>query len=372
MHTDKKVNPKPVMAVLVRSRNQIESYRFQMMNKANKEVKNILYYFTLDQVNLKERKILGYYWHNRYNRWLRQEFSIPDILYLKGGTDKRYAQTFTALCKMVKKNNGELITHYRFNKWRLYQIMSKNPVMKNYLPVTRAATQPDDLKMMLRDFKIVYLKSHLGKKGEDILRVEALSSGGFRYSYYQYELLTVKTVTSFQALLGVVKRFFRGKNFLIQQAISLPNHKKRFIDMRAELQRNGNGDLEIAGISVRCGRPGSPITTHGDAYKFDEFFAIKMGYSKNKLDELQQAVQEFLFSVYEYIDHNYNRYAEIGIDFAIDTNEKIWFIEANAQSTKVSLNKAYGGPALFKNYKTILEYAGYLFERNNKKVKHYR
>jgi hypothetical protein len=77
-----------------------------------------------------------------------------------------------------------------------------------------------------------------------------------------------------------------------------------------------------------------------------------MGYSKEKMEAFRSAVHEFLFSVYEYIENNYSEYAEIGIDFAIDTNEKIWFIEANSQSTKVSLNKAYGKAVLFRTIKT--------------------
>lgn len=367
MHTSKKADSKPVMAVLVRNRDQINSYRAQMMNEANKEVKNTLYYFSLDQVRLKERKIKGYYWHNRDNRWYRQEFPFPDILYLRGSIDKSYAQTFTALCNVINKKKGGIITHYRFDKWRLYQIMARDPVMKSYLPVTRTARHQYDLKMMLQGFNVVYLKSHLGKKGENILRIETLPGGGYRYSYYQNELLTEKSVSSFQTLLGVVKRFFMGKKFLIQQAIPLLRYKNRLIDMRAELQRNGDGDLVIVGISVRCGKPGSPITTHGKAYKFESFYTEKMGYSKEKMEALQRSIKEFLFAVYEYIDSNYDRYAEIGIDFAVDTNDNIWFIEANAQSTKVSLNTAYGQSALLRNYKTLLEYAKYL---SRKSVKH--
>ncbi len=373
MRNQKKNYSNTVMAVLVSSesisglQNQFANTRIKLLVKANKEVNNILYFFSLRGVNLKERKITGYYWHK--TKWLKRDFTLPDILYIKCKIEGRYTKTFSALCNIVTRNNGELITHYRFNKWRLYQIMSKDPVMKSYLPVTRTVRQPDDIKKMLQRYKVVYLKSHIGRKGENVLRVGVLPNGGYQYSYYRNEQLTYKSVSSFQALLNVINKFFRGKNFLIQQGIELLKFKNKLMDMRAELQRSGDGSLDIVGISVRYGKPGSPITSHGDAFRFDDFFVKNMGYSKRQLETFRSTVQEFLFSVYEYIDKNYGEYAEMGIDFAIDSNKKIWFIEANSQSTKVSLNKAYGKEVLYRYYKNILEYAKYLYNRSKKSVK---
>lgn len=374
MHTQKKKDSKPVMAVLVSSnnisslQNQIANIRTQMLVKANNEVNNVLYFFSLKEVNLQGQKITGYYWHKTKEMWLSQEFSLPDILYIRCSSKIRTTKTFTDLCNSVTKNNGKLITHYRFNKWRLYQVMSKDPAMRSYLPVTRTVKQPDDIEKMLRRYKVVYLKSHVGRKGENVLRVEMLPDGAFRYSYYRDDLLTARSVSDFQALLYIVNKFFQGKRYMIQQGIQLLQFKNKLIDMRAELQRNGDGKLEIVGISVRYGQPGSPITTHGDAFKFDDFFVKIMGYSKKEMETFRLVVQRFLFSVYEYIENNYGKYAEIGIDFAIDATKKIWFIEANSQSLRVSLDKAYGSEVHYKYYKNILEYARYLSERSRKNV----
>lgn len=372
MDSEKKSYTRPVMAVLIRSnfisnlQKNVAAPRIRLLAEANKKVNNILYFFSLKEVNIKEQKITGYYWHKTKKRWLHHEFSFPEVLYIRFGIEKRYSKTFTDLCSIINKNNGKLITHYRFNKWRLYRMMGKDPVMRNYLPMSRNARNPDTIKKMLQRYKIVYLKSHIGRKGENVLRVDVLPEGGYRYSYYRYEQLTVHTVTDFKALMNAVNQFFKGKKYLIQQGIHLLNFKNRLIDMRAELQRGADGGLDIVGISVRHGRPGSPITTHGDAYRFDDFFVKIMGYSKEQLEAFRSAVQHFLLSVYEFIDKNYRVYAEIGIDFAIDRNQKIWFIEANSQSTHVSLTKAYGKAALYRYNKNILEYARYLASPSRK------
>ncbi len=362
----KKTPPNPVMAVLVSPwtihnlRRQIVNPRIKLLVKANEEVNNILYYFSLKDVKLEEEKIVGYYWHSQNKKWLRKEFPLPDILYLRGGIKKQYNHVFEELFNIMNRS-GKVINHPRFNKWQLYQIMSKDPVMSSYLPVTREVNQPEDIAKMLQEYKVVYLKSHLGRKGKNVLRVEVLSDGCYQYSYLKNGRSTNQTASSFQSLIDVVTEFFCDKKYLIQQSIELIKFESRLVDMRAELQRNGDGELEIVGISVRLGRPGSPITTHAHAFRFDDFFVYKMHYSKEKMEAFRSTVHEFLFSIYRYIEENYSKYVEIGIDFAIDINEKLWLIEANSQSTKVSLEKAYDGVVLSRAYKNILEYARYLF-----------
>ena len=356
----------PVMAVMVSPctirnlRRQIVNPRIKMLVEANEEVNNILYYFSLKDVKLEEEKIAGYYWHSRDKKWLCEEFPLPNILYLRGGIKRQYSYVFEEMFNIINRS-GKVINHPRFNKWQLYQIISKDPVMKSYLPVTREVNQPEDITKMLQEYKVVYLKTHLGRKGKNVLRVEVLSDGCYQYSYSKNGHSTIQTASSFQSLIDVVNEFFYEKSYLIQQAIELIKVENRLVDMRAELQRNGKGELEIVGISVRLGQPGSPITTHAHAFRFDDFFLYKMHYSKEKMEALRWTVHAFLLNIYEYIEENYSKYVEIGIDFAIDINEKLWLIEANSQSTKVSLEKAYDDVVVSRAYKNILEYARYLF-----------
>ncbi len=363
----KKSSPSPVMAVLVSPstirnlQKQIVNPRIKMLVEANKEVKNILYYFCLKQVTLEGEKITGCYWDSGEKKWLSKEFPYPDILYLRGGIKQQYSHIFEEIYSNVNRR-GKVINHPRFNKWQLYEIMSKDPVMKSYMPATREVNQPEDIARMLEDYKVVYLKSHLGRKGKQVLRVETRSDGCYQYSYLNKGQSSIQTAADFQALLEIANEFFRGKSYLVQQSIELMKFDKRLVDMKAELQRNGDGGLEIVGISVRLGKPGSPITTHAHAFKFDYFFRTILGYSKKRIGRLQSDVNEFLFSVYRFIEKNYGEYVEIGIDFAIDKHGKLWLIEANSQSTKVSLEKSYNEKVLSGAYKNILEYARYKFK----------
>lgn len=371
MFAYKKARSHPVMAVLVNSltirnlRKQIAHPRIRMLVEANIQVENILYFFSIKQVKLEKQRITGFYWDEQLNIWLLREYPFPDILYIRGGFGKEFTTTFVKLFKILQKRRGKVINYPRFNKWSLYQIMGNNPIMKEYLPETRTVQQPDDIVKMLRENNAVYLKSHLGRKGRHVMQVEVIAEGLYRYNFFNDGRLTSKMVVGFQPLLSIIKDFFQKKSFLVQAPIRLIKYQERPVDMRADLQRNGNGDVEVVGIAVRLGKPGSPITTHGDALRFDEFFMDKMGYAKKNVKKLQLAANQFLLDVFEYIEKNYGEYVEMGIDFAIDQDEKIWFIEANSQSTKVSLGKAYGEQVLTRAYQNIMEYARYLFRQTH-------
>lgn len=369
------IKTQPVMAVLVSPvtacnlRKQVVNPRIQLLVDANKEVNNVLYFFSLKQVKLKDRIITGYYWNQRYNAWLQKNFPFPDILYIRGGIMKNYTHTFEELFSIVN-HNGKIINHPRFNKWQLYQILNRDPVMKRFLPVTREVNHPEDIKKMLQEFEVVYLKAHLGRKGQNVLRVERISDDCYQCSYQKIEKLSIHTGLTFQSLIESIDQFFCGKSFLIQQSIELMKLEDRLIDMRAELQRNGTGKLQIMGISVRLGKPGSPITTHSNAFRFEDFFIDKMNYPKGKMEVLKLTAHNFLFSIYKYIEKFYGEYVEIGIDFAVDVNGKLWLIEANSQSTKVSLEKAYDSFVLSNAYKNILEYARYVITNSRYDTNH--
>ncbi len=363
----------PVMAILVSNltiqhlKKQIVNPRIKLLLEANKEVNLDYFYFSINRVRLPEGKIKGVCWNDRYNLWLPKDYTLPDVLYLRGGIPSRYRDRFEMFMEVLADNKTAIINYPRFNKWDLYLTISQDQVLKHHLPTTVAVNKPREIEKMLHQYDSVYLKSHLGRKGDFVLRVDKQDNEYYRYSYYKHSRneLVINTVYGLPALHDEVYKFFRGKAFVIQQAIDLLTIDGRLVDMRAELQRNRYGNLEIAGIAVRLGKPHSPITTHDAAYPLDYFFEHELHYPQERVDKIREKAEQFLFRVYDCIEKKYGEYVEIGIDFAIDANDKLWLIEANSQSTKNSLGKAYGRDVLLKAYRNILEYARYVAEKRN-------
>lgn len=369
MSVQKDALPVPSMGVLVSEftiyslRNKVASLPVQLLVEANKQVNLNLYYFSERGINLRERKINGVYWDEQKNIWLPAQFAFPDVLYIRGGIINQ--EEFNLFRLILKNNKAKIINYPGFNKWYLYHIIKKDQSLENYLPVTMIVSKPQDIQKMLLDYKTVYLKPHNGSLGKYVLRVDDLSNEHYLCSYFKHNQKKpiIITINGFQALVDQIYKFFHRRKFFIQQAIDLLKYENRLTDMRAEVQRDGYGNLEIIGISARLAKPNSPITTHGDAVSMDHFFKEMLSYPQERIEEIQSKVREFIFRVYECIERQYGKYAELGIDFAVDKNDRIWFIECNSQSTKQSLIKAYGYEVLFKSCKNVLEYARYITNR---------
>ncbi|KIL40199.1 hypothetical protein SD70_15405 [Gordoniibacillus kamchatkensis] len=213
----------------------------------------------------------------------------------------------------------------------------------------------------------VYVKACYGRRGQQVMRVKKSSSGSYRYSYSILGDMVSKEVKNFSRLKKVMNKFFADKKVIVQRAIDLIRVKgSRRVDLRAELQRNGNDEIEIVAIPIRVGQSESPITTHGDAFQFDDYVKkLLPDYSDIQIKNLKQEINEFLINVYKKVESEYGKFGEIGIDFALDDKGKIWFIECNAQSAKVSIRKAYGSDVVKKIYLNPLQYAKILAQHRS-------
>ena len=85
-----------------------------------------------------------------------------------------------------------------------------------------------------------------------------------------------------------------------------------------------------------------------------------LGMSANEVQKLKKKIEQFLITAYTCIEKSYGTFGEIGIDFALDTDGKIWFIEANAKPAKDALYQAYDRETIRKAFQYPLEYAKYI------------
>lgn len=318
-----------------------------------------IYYFSLKDIDYEKYRIDGIYYDRQQEHWIGQSFSFPDIIYMRGVPDLRdkELQRFLDLIASMKLRlvNKLLL----FNKWDVHQLLSKYDAICPHLPETRLfRSQTDDLIPMLRRYGSVYLKACQGRRGRQVLRVTQLAG-----SYYQYHYFVDRPVSgklSGGRLSSLLQKFFNNQDFIIQQPINLINYSDRKVDLRAEVQRDGRGQLEVVAVPVRVGCVQSPITTHASSYPFDEFFSTHLGYKSADVESLQIQLQTLLILIYETIEKHYGPFGEMGIDMGLDKNNRLWFIECNSQSAKVSLINAYRGQTLLKAFTNPLDYACFI------------
>lgn len=322
--------------------------------KASHETDVTLYFFSSKNFDFKQKRVLGTFYDTESARWRQKEFPLPDVLYNRRGSSKNI-ETILEQHNVLKINSKS-----HFNKWEVHQNLSSIANMKEYLPYTKMYKQEADLTEFLETHDEAYLKGILGGRGRWIFRVRKLPEGSYEYSYFVHNLV-VGQCDNWDDLIRKVQKFYGNRTFVIQKAIDLIHIEDRKIDFRAELQRTSNEEIQIIGVCARIGKSKSPITIHSSAYPLEVFLKDFLYLSEDDIQQITKKIHEFLYSIYTTLEKVFGTFGEIGIDFGLDQSGRLWFIEPNAKSAKVSLMKAYDAQTFHQAFVNPLNFAKYLF-----------
>jgi hypothetical protein len=333
--------------------------RLGMLNPAISQTEVTIYYFSLKDIDYQNEIIAGVFYGRERECWIEKTFPLPDILYMRGVPDLRDKDLLQFLDFIAMKKIRMVNTLLTFDKWDVHRALNSNCEIQPHLPETRLfRSHTDDLTPMLRRYGRVYLKACRGRQGRQVMQLTRLPGGFYEVNYHIDRPVARKI--SGRSLPRIMHSIFNGQDFIIQQPLDLIQFAGGKVDLRAEVQRNGRGQLEVVAIPVRVGRESSPITTHALSYRFEEFFTDLFGGSQTAVESLKKRLHRLLYRIYESIEKNFGPFGELGIDIGLDKNDRLWFIECNSQSAKVSLTGAYRGNTVIKAFTNPLEYANYI------------
>ncbi|WP_183163821.1 YheC/YheD family protein [Alteribacter keqinensis] len=319
-----------------------------------------LYFFSPEDVDVTSGDIhKALYWDRENNKWYECSAPSPEVvyerIYVKNELVDRVRTFFS-------DNNVPFINaRANFNKLICHQKLSEDVKTSPYLPPAIEVRKIEDIHRFLKVHDVIYLKKVISSLGKGVIKLEKTAENSIKYSYYKSRLRT-QTVKSIYDLKPVLHRFFHNKTYIAQRGIPLIKIGDQSIDFRAEVQRGKNGII-ISGVCARAGLKNSPITVHSTAMPYELFLKEHLHYSEQNIKNTVLKVEEFLTTIYSSLEDAYGPFGEIGIDFGIDTNRDIWFIEANSKSAKVSFEKSYGDAGLRENAFHLLEYAESLHQK---------
>lgn len=327
------------------------------LQEANREAKTTLFFFSIIDVDLERQLISGTYYNETSKTWEIKSYPFPEVVYNRrseGSTSeiRRFREMVSTMGIITINPIND------FNKWELYRYLSLVPEMQGHLPHTVLFEEERNMQDMLQRYQTIYLKPAVGRYSRKVVRVKLLEEGKYVYSYVD-DQLRIKTAEGFEQLVNFTRVFFQGKKFIVQEAIRVINLNERNVDMRAELQRNYQGDLEIVAISVRLAALHSPVTTtraKTTVFKFADFFRENLPYTET----LYNRVNIFLKKIFLGVEKIYGVFGDMGIDFALDKDLNLWLIECNAKSSKMPLFLSFDQPVIYRSFLNPLEYAKFL------------
>lgn len=229
---------------------------------------------------------------------------------------------------------------YPGRKWLKHESLWSEPELREYLPDTMQFS-PEAFIEMTKRYSVLFLKPDLGMKGQGIMKVTlegdtcVIRTESKKYEYQDTEIASQKL----QQLIG-------DKNYLVQQGIDLIRIKKNPIDFRALLHLRPSGKWRFFGIMGKVAAPNKFVTNHSSGGKAIRLYQA-LGVTKEEGELWEEKIKKLSRTIARAMKQHFPNITELGLDIAIDTDQRIWLLEAN---TKPHYH-------LFKYHSTPLLYA---------------
>lgn len=296
------------------------SDRFGIYHK----VGGLIYAFSPKTVNWKKQIAYGCYYNIENSRWEYGCFPLPEAIYRRDfHSNPEYIE------KLSDITHERLFNSYRFTKSELFEYLGKDEYLSNYLPQTQTTESYTQVKDFIDTNRNVILKPTDLSRGRGICIFEKLDNV-YKVTDYRYKHPVVTILDdseSVENFFTLNQSFFN--KYIMQRYLSLARIGNSLFDIRVVMQKNADNAWGCTGIECRVSGENGHITNisrGGYALTLDE--ALEQSFKKD-YDELPDKIESLCKRFCSYMDTMGESFAEFGIDIAVDTDKKLWFIEAN-------------------------------------------
>ncbi|PYI53509.1 YheC/YheD family protein [Paenibacillus flagellatus] len=308
-------------------------------------------------VSIKRKRIEGYL-RTSGSGWAKSSCGYPsvamDIGYYTDAATVRQA-------KRIKNLEAIRFTGYGMgNKWTIQRRLLASPLLRPHLLPTKPMESAADALAFAREHGAIMIKPINGKGGQGIMRLSCGDAG------CTLQRNGRKDVSGTQTAIEAVLRRAVGRNrYLIQRWIDIRNDEGRVFDIRALVQKNGDGRWETTGVAVREG-PANSITSNmksgGSALAAEPY--LRRLFERERSDDMMRSIGELSEHLPVHLEKAYGkRLAELGLDFAVDRSGRLWLLEANVKPGKSVIRHVYGDDAARRCFLLPFHYARLLANR---------
>ncbi|MCA1061922.1 YheC/YheD family protein [Rossellomorea sp. AcN35-11] len=266
--------------------------------------------------------------------WEIENIPLPNVIYDRlpnRRSEKR--KTYRLIKERLQREYG--IPWYNpgfFNKLDLFERLENDSSVQHFLPETHPFQSFDVMERMLAEHHHVYLKPKNGSLGNGIHKITYSRSTDEYYCRFRDEDQKNRLL-KFKTLEQLAKTIFKHRNpdtYIVQQGISLLHDHNRPIDFRVHTNKDENGSWQVSAIAGKIAGSGS-VTTHtnngGEVRVLSELFTEE---EDRRL--VEEALKEAALELSHAIERNLEGFiGEIGFDFGVDKDHRIWMFEANSK-----------------------------------------
>lgn len=359
-----------ILGIYVNNRNLKRLYNGELQWKMNFLAEEAakqsvqLIVFSLSCVDWHINKINGLAYNSDKRIWNMGIFPFPDVIYDRATfTDKEKKAGKFVRDRFAKEYTIPFLnTKSYFNKLETHEVLSKSPIIVQYLPKTSKYNHPFQIVEFLDRYSSVYVKDSAGKLGKNIYKIQRASDELY-YLKYQVNKKNQTDKLTLQEIDRIITRDkLHGKNIIIQQGIDVALLDNHPFDIRCLVQKNGLMNWEVTDKSIRLAAPGSVVTNVSSGGEVKQFNEIVPLLFSNSID-ISNEIDTLLIKVCSYLEKTYGSLGELGIDIAIDYTGRIWLIEVNGKPAKLCIYHSGNIELINKACNNIISYSKRLYEK---------
>ncbi|ANS73731.1 hypothetical protein AWM70_03380 [Paenibacillus yonginensis] len=316
------------------------------------------------QAEMEEDQITGYTFRN--GSWVHQSFPLPDVVYdrfFSSGSQKWEKRR--QLAKLAEKHRFRLLGRGTAGKWIVYEALRQNQEISPYLPETHKYKSFGQLRELMSRWQgELFLKPQFGTHGKLALHLKERKNSGHRVylltgrdvsnAVFQHRFISARDTARYLESLR------KGKPFLVQPKLQLSTRAGEPFDIRVLMQKDQEGKWSMTGMAARVGKAGS-LTSNlhggGKACRASQLLSREFGPAAART--VLARLRQLSAVIPPYLEERFGRLAELGLDYGIDTEARIWLLEVNSKPGRSAFcwigdssraRKAVENPVLYACY----------------------
>ncbi|EEG78873.1 YheC/YheD family endospore coat-associated protein [Dethiobacter alkaliphilus] len=307
--------------------NTMQEYTDAMVRA--EEFGGLVVAFKLCSIDWRSESVYGLYFDVKQKKWRYGKCPIPSVIY------RRAFNHEDKDVELLKKTVGStLFNDRKLDKLQMYQRLQGFPSFKRYLPETAKLTIDVFHRFLDRYDKIILKPADLSR-GRGIC---VLQQDGDKLSIVDSlaEAIPIRIKLSREKAVDYIsERGYLTKNYLVQPFLAFSKINGSPWDIRIIMQKNDNLRWQCNGIECRLAGANSYLTNisrGGRALTINQ--AIKLTYGpQTNVKLIKKQIISVATEFCTVMDDGDGHFAEFGLDFALDEQQNIWFIEANVRPT---------------------------------------
>ncbi|WP_413377000.1 YheC/YheD family protein [Paenibacillus taichungensis] len=280
---------------------------------------------------------------------------------------RRFKQQLQQLVSSGNGHHGRYWSASLPGKWKVYCALSADTRLRALLAPT-TLLQSDTLweQSLERWPKGIFFKPVSGTHGKNTFRLyreDHHASWIIEGRNTRNELIH-RTFDRRQDVSAWLDSHKAGKKMILQPYLELCHHGRPF-DIRALVQKNGQGRWSLTGCMVREGPAGSLTSNlHGGGKAYPVHPYLLERYGSNRTNDLLETIRQAAAHIPALLESRFGRLAELGLDFGADVQGHLWLLEVNSRPGRSSFAEA-GDPRMYSlTYTRPLAYARYLLQQH--------